>query len=82
MRESRTYGSGRGACNETHVPTATEAICCTCSLLVMAPSGVSIWVVMSAAAGGSRHKAEDADFSFLTDIVEKGLAVVGSIGKL
>src|SRR4029450_11051989 len=25
MRESRTYGSGRGACNETHVPTATAA---------------------------------------------------------
>ena len=25
MRESRTYGSGRGACHETHVPTATEA---------------------------------------------------------
>ena len=25
MRESRTYGSVRGACNETHVPTATEA---------------------------------------------------------
>src|SRR5262245_49951634 len=25
MRESRTYGSGRGACDETHVPTATEA---------------------------------------------------------
>src|SRR6516162_5031098 len=24
MRESRTYGSGRGACDETHVPTATE----------------------------------------------------------
>ena len=23
MRESRTYGSGRGACRETHVPTAT-----------------------------------------------------------
>src|SRR5262245_66461760 len=23
MRESRTYGSGRGACDETHVPTAT-----------------------------------------------------------
>ena len=23
MRESRTYGSGRGACHETHVPTAT-----------------------------------------------------------
>ena len=22
MRESRTYGSGRGACDETHVPTA------------------------------------------------------------
>src|SRR5262249_22640475 len=25
MRESRTYGSVRGACGETHVPTATEA---------------------------------------------------------
>src|SRR5262249_12274753 len=25
MRESRTYGSGRGACDETHVPTATKA---------------------------------------------------------
>jgi hypothetical protein len=25
MRESRTYGSGRGACNETHVPTATRS---------------------------------------------------------
>ena len=25
MRESRTYGSGRGACHETHVPTATPA---------------------------------------------------------
>src|SRR6266700_1621988 len=24
MRESRTYGSGRGACDETRVPTATE----------------------------------------------------------
>src|SRR5437879_13833603 len=25
MRESRTYGSVRGACDETHVPTATQA---------------------------------------------------------
>src|SRR6516162_6749173 len=25
MRESRTYGSGRGTCDETHVPTATQA---------------------------------------------------------
>jgi hypothetical protein len=25
MRASRTYGSGRGACDETHVPTATPA---------------------------------------------------------
>src|ERR1700752_4016535 len=24
MRESRTYGSVRGACDETHVPTATR----------------------------------------------------------
>jgi hypothetical protein len=27
MRESRMYGSVRGACDETHVPTATK-ICC------------------------------------------------------
>jgi hypothetical protein len=27
MRESRTYGSGRGACDETHVPTATNDGC-------------------------------------------------------
>src|SRR6476646_118979 len=26
MRESRTYGSGRGACDETHVPTATRLL--------------------------------------------------------
>ena len=25
MRESRTYGSGRGACHEMHVPTATHS---------------------------------------------------------
>src|SRR5947199_9370522 len=25
MRESSTYGAGRGACDETHVPTATCA---------------------------------------------------------
>src|SRR5437762_14016880 len=25
MRESRTYGSVRGACDETHIPTATCA---------------------------------------------------------
>src|SRR6266567_1600201 len=28
MRESRTYGSGRGACDETRVPTATQLSSC------------------------------------------------------
>src|SRR5262249_13533664 len=28
MRESRTYGSGRGAGDETHVPTATQLSSC------------------------------------------------------
>ena len=28
MRESRTYGSVRGACDETHVPTATKPLDC------------------------------------------------------
>jgi hypothetical protein len=31
MRESRTYGSVRGARDETRVPTATGHSCCTCS---------------------------------------------------
>jgi len=31
MRESRTYGSGRGACDETHVPTAPAAKSSRCS---------------------------------------------------
>jgi hypothetical protein len=26
MQESRTYGSGRGACDETRVPTATDVL--------------------------------------------------------
>src|SRR5713101_5437901 len=29
MRESRTYGSVRGARDETRVPTATMLLCCT-----------------------------------------------------
>jgi hypothetical protein len=29
MRESRTYGSVRGACDETHVPTATGCLAAT-----------------------------------------------------
>src|SRR5215470_10043617 len=32
MRESRTYGSVRGACDETHVPTATRAYFGSCWL--------------------------------------------------
>jgi hypothetical protein len=36
MRESRTYGSVRGACDETHVPTATAA-------RVMSAHGTSVW---------------------------------------
>src|SRR4051794_29535757 len=33
MRENRTYGSVRGACDETHVPTATLLRVCPRSLL-------------------------------------------------
>jgi len=36
MRESRTYGSVRGACDETHVPTATGTYCCICSRRLLA----------------------------------------------
>src|SRR5262249_16427533 len=35
MRESRTYGSGRGARHETHVPTARGLLCCDCSQPLM-----------------------------------------------
>ena len=37
MRESRTYGSGRGACDEMHVPTAT---CATTKLVRSARTSV------------------------------------------
>ena len=43
MRESRTSGSVRGACDETHVPTATRAlahvVCCISSRPVIALGG-------------------------------------------
>ena len=39
MRESRTYGSVRGAYDETHVPTATAARCLF--LAQSGPSGMS-----------------------------------------
>jgi hypothetical protein len=39
MRASRTYGSGRGACDETHVPTAT-------GLFFAAPAQVWNWQIL------------------------------------
>jgi hypothetical protein len=39
MRESRTYGSGRGACDEAHVPTATKP--------KTVPVGAEPWVARS-----------------------------------
>jgi hypothetical protein len=39
MRESRTYGSGRGACDETHVPTATVRPVCVCRQWRKKPPG-------------------------------------------
>src|SRR4029077_15328828 len=40
MRESRTYGSVRGACDETHVPTATRNLLrCICRFLAVRPEG-------------------------------------------
>ena len=44
MRESRTYGSVRGARDEIRVPTATASrlACCDCSQPVMAQSGLSV----------------------------------------
>ena len=39
MRESRTYGSVRGACDETHVPTATTSI----AALHESVCGTSVW---------------------------------------
>jgi hypothetical protein len=36
MRESRTYGSVRGARDETRVPTATDLRCCGCSRQLLA----------------------------------------------
>ena len=42
MRESRTYGSVRGACDETHVPTATKgAISSRCLAASVGVAGAS-----------------------------------------
>jgi|SRR5262249_54507636 len=41
MRESRTYGSGRGACDETHVPTATIGAVALMSRARLAASALS-----------------------------------------
>src|SRR5436305_5122839 len=42
MRESRTYGSVRGACDETHVPTATCARQSWCDPASESPAQVKV----------------------------------------
>ena len=51
MRESRTYGSVRGAYDETHVPTATERIA-ACIWSLMAHSDQSRRCNILVAIGG------------------------------
>jgi hypothetical protein len=54
MRESRTYGSGRGACDETHVPTATAS---EVADLMAAPMAIATVFLHACKVGleGSRH---------------------------
>jgi hypothetical protein len=52
MRESRTYGSGRGACDETHVPTATCARQSWCDPAGASPAQVRSSVRLVASVAG------------------------------
>ena len=58
VRESRTHGSGRGACDETHVPTATSILL----RLLTSAYGTSRQFVATHSFGRnrrhSRHSAE------------------------
>jgi hypothetical protein len=54
MRESRTYGSVRGARDETRVPTATEIYLLRCVSLFVGPSRQFQRLTISVAIGAER----------------------------
>src|SRR5258705_10950017 len=56
MRESRTYGSGRGACHETHVPTATGVDG------PLAASRCQCWLVETTSEQGAIHERDYDDW--------------------
>jgi hypothetical protein len=66
MRKSRTYGSVRGACGDTHVPTATGLPCCDCSqplLRRFSDAGPSPAVPHAPRAGVRRARADRSHFN-------------------
>jgi hypothetical protein len=81
MRESRTYGSVRGARDETRVPTATFAVCGICSRPDMALLAHSLSDRMSAAVREGLKEAGYIEVENLRIIVAAhGLAVIARGG--
>jgi hypothetical protein len=70
MRESRPYGSVRGARDETHVPTATHAICRT-----ICPQSALLLPLIQMSFLSERARLLGADHRLGSDRMPKSLMI-------